>query len=395
MLSTLWANLNAAEAKGDTKASYIRNNLRILVAGGDGSATWVLGTIRELGLTPPPPVAVMPLGTGNDLSINLGWGSEFTWAWVKPDELYATLERYKNGEVCPIDVWQASITAPDATYYDAMPHSLQQDPENPRTANASFWNYFSVGLDAEAAYGFHSLREAHPRLAASRLTNQAWYGFFSCATGWFCGAPPISATLKLRVKDAPDSEWRSLVVPNSVRAIILLNLQTYGGGRDVWGLADSVGMRKQGFSEPRFNDGAIEVVGLLNGWHSALVMGQLSSKLHALRLAQCCEVELELASTRSRVKDDEATVYMQLDGEPWPQRIPAASLQRSPAVAGEGIKSSEPLRVHIASPGQSQMLLNTSNVLGSRKVKQLAKRNIDRVHSKAVNSNGADGGGAR
>ena len=35
-----------------------------------------------------------------------------------------------------------------------------------------FWNYFSVGLDAEAAYGFHRLREASPWAASTRLANQ-------------------------------------------------------------------------------------------------------------------------------------------------------------------------------------------------------------------------------
>ncbi len=46
-----------------------------------------------------------------------------------------------------------------------------------------FWNYFSVGLDAEAAYEFHRLREGTPWAASTRLANQAWYSYFSCTTG--------------------------------------------------------------------------------------------------------------------------------------------------------------------------------------------------------------------
>ena len=46
----------------------------------------------------------------------------------------------------------------------------------------------SVGLDAKAAYGFHSLRD-HPGwgawLTAGRLTNQLWYSVFSCTSGAF------------------------------------------------------------------------------------------------------------------------------------------------------------------------------------------------------------------
>ena len=75
VLSALFKNLTEAEAKGDTEATHIRQTLRIIVAGGDGTVTWVLGTILELGLDPQPPVAVMPLGTGNDFSFNFGWGT--------------------------------------------------------------------------------------------------------------------------------------------------------------------------------------------------------------------------------------------------------------------------------------------------------------------------------
>ena len=63
-----------------------------------------------------------------------------------------------------------------------------------------FWNYISVGIDAKAAYNFHSLREARPWAASGRLVNQAWYAYFSCSTGWFCAAPPISRKVKLKAR---------------------------------------------------------------------------------------------------------------------------------------------------------------------------------------------------
>jgi diacylglycerol kinase (ATP) len=46
-----------------------------------------------------------------------------------------------------------------------------------------FWNYFSIGADAQAAYNFHHLRDQHPMLAPNRVANQFWYSAFSCSSG--------------------------------------------------------------------------------------------------------------------------------------------------------------------------------------------------------------------
>jgi hypothetical protein len=58
-----WCNLTAPAP------SYL------LVCGGDGTVGWLLNTAEGMGLTQPPVVAILPLGTGNDLARTLGYGS--------------------------------------------------------------------------------------------------------------------------------------------------------------------------------------------------------------------------------------------------------------------------------------------------------------------------------
>ena len=41
---------------------------------------------RKLELRPPPAVAVIPLGTGNGLSINFGWGKTMRAEWLESEE---------------------------------------------------------------------------------------------------------------------------------------------------------------------------------------------------------------------------------------------------------------------------------------------------------------------
>jgi diacylglycerol kinase (ATP) len=89
-------------------------------------------------------------------------------------------------------------------------------------------------MDAKAAHGFHQLREKNPRLAFSRASNQFWYGYFSCSSGWFCGSTPLNKGLELELLSEKGGSWVEQEVPQSVRAIVFLNLQSYGGGRDLW-----------------------------------------------------------------------------------------------------------------------------------------------------------------
>ena len=365
VLRELWDTLERYARQNDAEASYIKRHLRILVAGGDGTVTWVLGTIATLGLDPCPPVAIMPLGTGNDLSINLGWGNKFKESWIKYSNIYDTLLQYNDAERQPVDYWSMYATAPDGSYYDTVPHAVQRDKDNPSSIKANFWNYFSVGLDAEAAYGFHTLREQHPSMARSRMMNQAWYSVFTCSTGWFCGVKPLHRFASLRIKKTASSDWTEVPVPSSVRALVALNVLTYGGGRDIWGLDNEKHLAKKDLQPPFYNDGLIEIVGFKDGWHTAMVMGEVnSSVLHAKRIAQCYAVEITL-SVPARHESMKKYLYMQMDGEPWKQRVPA----RTPSSSSE-----QQFTVVIEHGGTSSMLINRKHAIGGPKVQSLVHR---------------------
>lgn len=91
---------------------------RILVCSGDGSVGWVLSEIDKLdmhvgyliwwsGLSLNPPlqkqcqVAVLPLGTGNDLARVLGWGASCD----SDAHLPQLLEKYERASVKMLDRW--------------------------------------------------------------------------------------------------------------------------------------------------------------------------------------------------------------------------------------------------------------------------------------------------
>ncbi|GAA0145305.1 kinase [Lithospermum erythrorhizon] len=73
VLHQLYFNFDKHHKNGDNLAAQIQKKLRIIVAGGDGTAGWLLGVVSDLKLAHAPPIATVPLGTGNNLPFAFGW----------------------------------------------------------------------------------------------------------------------------------------------------------------------------------------------------------------------------------------------------------------------------------------------------------------------------------
>ncbi|XP_051034472.1 diacylglycerol kinase kappa [Phodopus roborovskii] len=78
---------------------------RVLVCGGDGSVSWVLSMIDAFELHDRCQLAIIPLGTGNDLARVLGWGA----FWNKNNSPLDILTRIEQAHVRILDRWSVMI----------------------------------------------------------------------------------------------------------------------------------------------------------------------------------------------------------------------------------------------------------------------------------------------
>lgn len=81
---------------------------KVLVCGGDGTVSWVLDAIEKHNFESPPPVAILPLGTGNDLSRVLQWGRGFSTVDGQGG-LTTLLQNINHAAVTMLDRWKVNI----------------------------------------------------------------------------------------------------------------------------------------------------------------------------------------------------------------------------------------------------------------------------------------------
>ncbi|KAL2523603.1 Diacylglycerol kinase 5 [Abeliophyllum distichum] len=333
VLHQLYFSLEKHKQNGDELSAEIQKRLRIIVAGGDGTAGWLLGVVSDLKLSQPPPVSPMPLGTGNNLPFAFGWGKKNPG--LDYQSVKAFLDQVKNAKEMKVDSWHIlmRMRAPKEGSCDPiapleLPRSLhvfqrvsQTDSLNEEgchTFRGGFWNYFSIGMDAQVSYAFHAERKLHPEKFKNQLVNQSTYAKLSCSQGWFCpslmhpSSRNISQLAKVKIMKKP-GKWMDLHIPHGIRSIVCLNLPSFSGGLNPWGRPNKKKLHSRDLTPPYVDDGFLEVVGFRDAWHGLVLF---TPNGHGTRLAQANNIRFEF---RKGAADH---TFMRIDGEPWKQPLP-------------------------------------------------------------------------
>ncbi|OIW00353.1 hypothetical protein TanjilG_29920 [Lupinus angustifolius] len=255
---------------------------RVLVCGGDGTVAWVLDAVERHNFESPPPVSILPLGTGNDLSRTLNWGRGLS-ALDGQGGLTMLLHDISNAAVTMLDRWDVKIAEENS----------EGKPNNVKTK--SMMNYLGIGCDAKVAYEFHVTREIYPEKFSSQFLNKLRYAKE--------GAKDI---MDRTCADLPWQVWLEvdgidIEIPKDSEGLIVLNIGSYMGGVNLW---QNDYDHDDDFSHQSMHDKMLEVVCVCGAWHLGKLQVGLSQ---ARRLAQGKVIKIHSSGP----------FPVQIDGEPF------------------------------------------------------------------------------
>ncbi|KAJ6298040.1 hypothetical protein OIU76_019213 [Salix suchowensis] len=335
-------NQNQVIDLGEKKPDKVLHQVYARLQVGMAQPGWLLGVVSDLKLPQPPPIATVPLGTGNNLPFAFGWGKKNPGTDRLSVEAF--LEQVRTAKEVKIDSWHIIMRMRISKRRMVIILFVGD------FGTTSAWEWM-----LKISYAFHSERKLHPEKFKNQLANQSndickeqmlavlmitstmgsffclfvfigsgsgfrgTYLKLGCTQGWFLASVfhpssrNIAQLARVKIMKVEQSQWVNLDIPRSVRSIVCLNLPSFSGGLNPWGNPSHKKLLDRDLTPPYVDDGFLEVVGFKNAVHG---LALLAPNGHGTRLAQAHRIRFEFW------KGAADHTFMRIDGEPWKQPLP-------------------------------------------------------------------------